>query len=101
MLRLPTFILAGGVGNISYTYDHIKQNYESVIRTSIFQILQALGAVFAVAGIFLMVYSIFAFIMALKNEDPDAKVTATTQMGIALFCISMDATINILFGILK
>lgn len=58
--------------------------------------------VFRGAGILLLVYSIFSIILAIKNEDVESKVNATSQFAVALMLISFGtiaAEFANLFGI--
>lgn len=57
----------------------------------IVQLINALLGVFRGAGIILLVYSIIVLILAIKDENVDSKVQATTQIAVALVCITLSS----------
>jgi hypothetical protein len=44
--------------------------------------------IFRDAGVILLVYSIFSMILAMRNEDTESKVNASTQLVVAIVCVS-------------
>lgn len=59
-------------------------------------IIQTLLGVFTGAGMILLAYSIIAFAIAMKDENAESKVNATTQMVVAIVLITFSGTLSII-----
>lgn len=62
----------------------------------IIKIINVLLGVFRGAGLILLAYSVIALILAVKDENVDAKVQASTQIAVALVCITLSSIIRTL-----
>lgn len=62
----------------------------------IIKIIKALLGVFQGAGVILLAYSMIALILALKDENVDNKVQATTQIAVSVVCITLPAILETL-----
>ena len=60
----------------------------------IIQIINSLLVVFRGAGVILLAYSIISLVLALKDENADAKVQASTQIAVAVVCITLSSIIS-------
>jgi cellulose biosynthesis protein BcsQ len=65
------------------------QAYALKSTDKIVQLINALLRIFRGAGIILLVYSVIALVLAIKDENVDSKVQATTQIAVALVCITL------------
>ncbi len=61
-------------------------------------IIQSLMVVFRGAGVILLAYALFNFILALKNEDSESKVNAASQIALAITCMSMATVLKAILG---
>lgn len=66
----------------------IANAYETQSVKHIVKLINALLAVFQGAGVILLAYSIIALILAFKDENAEAKVNASTQLGVAVFLVT-------------
>lgn len=61
-------------------------------------IIQSLMVVFRGAGVILLAYALFNFVLALKNEDSESKVNAASQIALAITCMSMATVLKAILG---
>jgi hypothetical protein len=57
-------------------------------------LINSILGVFFYAGIVLLVYSVVAFILAMKNEDAESKVQAISQISVSIVCMTLSGTIR-------
>lgn len=62
----------------------------------IVEIIRTLLGVFTAAGIILLAYSIIAFAIAMKDENSESKVNATSQMVVAIVLITFSGTLAVI-----
>lgn len=62
----------------------------------VIKIINALLGVFRGAGLILLAYSVITLILAIKDENVDSKVQASTQIAVALVCITFSSIIQAL-----
>lgn len=58
------------------------------------ELINTLLKVFNAAGIILLAYSVFALIMAIKDENIESKVHATTQLVVAIVLITFSTILS-------
>lgn len=65
--------------------------------TYIIKMIDLLLGVFRAAGLLLLVYAIFSFILSIKNEDAESKVNAIMHISIAIVLITLSSILSELF----
>lgn len=65
--------------------------------TYIVEMINLLLGVFRAAGLLLLVYAIFSFILSIKNEDAESKVNAIMHISIAIVLITLSSILSELF----
>lgn len=63
----------------------------------IVEMINLLLGVFRAAGLLLLVYAIFSFILSIKNEDAESKVNAIMHISIAIVLITLSSILSELF----